>query len=71
MLDTSVRLLKLLTLLQIRRDWSGAELAGRLGVTTRTIRNDIERLRIMGYEVSSSNPCRPACATAWTPCDRP
>jgi predicted DNA-binding transcriptional regulator YafY len=54
MLDTSVRLLKLLTLLQIRRDWSGADLAGRLGVTTRTVRNDIERLRILGYEVSSS-----------------
>ncbi|MEV6634460.1 YafY family protein [Actinoplanes sp. NPDC051470] len=54
MLDTSVRLLRLLTLLQIRRDWSGADLAGRLSVTTRTIRNDIERLRIMGYEVSSS-----------------
>ena len=54
MLDTSVRLLRLLTLLQIRRDWSGADLAERLAVTTRTVRNDIERLRILGYEVSSS-----------------
>ncbi len=54
MLDTSVRLLRLLSLLQVRRDWSGADLAGRLGVTTRTIRNDIERLRILGYEVHSS-----------------
>ena len=32
MLATSVRLLRLLSLLQARRDWSGAELAGRLGV---------------------------------------
>jgi predicted DNA-binding transcriptional regulator YafY len=54
MLDTSVRLLRLLSLLQARRDWSGADLAGRLGVTTRTVRNDIERLRILGYEVRSS-----------------
>lgn len=54
MLDTSVRLLRLLSLLQSRRDWSGADLAGRLDVTTRTIRNDIERLRILGYQVHSS-----------------
>lgn len=54
MLDTSVRLLRLLTLLQVRRDWSGADLADRLEVTTRTVRNDIERLRILGYEVHSS-----------------
>ena len=54
MLDTSVRLLRLLSLLQVRRDWSGADLAERLGVTTRTVRNDIERLRILGYEVHSS-----------------
>ena len=54
MLDTSVRLLHLLSLLQIRRDWTGADLAGRLEVTTRTVRNDIERLRILGYEVHSS-----------------
>jgi len=53
-LDTSVRLLRLLSLLQLRRDWSGAELARRLDVTTRTVRNDIERLRIRGYEVHSS-----------------
>ncbi|MHA7304085.1 helix-turn-helix transcriptional regulator [Arthrobacter sp. TMN-49] len=53
MLDTSVRLLRLLSLLQVQRDWSGADLAGRLEVTTRTVRNDIERLRILGYEVHS------------------
>ena len=54
MLDTSVRLLRLLSLLQVRRDWSGAELAGRLDVTTRTVRNDVERLRILGYRVDST-----------------
>jgi len=54
MLDTSIRLLLLLSLLQVRQQWSGAELAGRLGVTTRTVRNDIGRLRILGYEVNSS-----------------
>jgi predicted DNA-binding transcriptional regulator YafY len=54
MLETSVRLLRLLALLQARRDWSGTELADRLGVTSRTVRNDIERLRILGYEIHSS-----------------
>lgn len=54
MLETSVRLLRLLALLQVRHNWSGADLADRLAVTTRTLRNDIERLRILGYEVHSS-----------------
>jgi len=54
MLDTSVRMLRLLAILQSRRDWSGRELAERLGVTTRTVRNDIERLRILGYQVDST-----------------
>ncbi len=54
MLETSVRLLRLLSLLLARRDWPGAELATRLGVTTRTVRNDIERLRHLGYQVQSS-----------------
>ncbi|MGH2766330.1 MAG: helix-turn-helix transcriptional regulator [Actinomycetota bacterium] len=54
MLDTSVRLLRLLSLLHSQRDWSGADLAERLGVTTRTVRNDIERLRILGYQIRSS-----------------
>jgi predicted DNA-binding transcriptional regulator YafY len=53
MLDTSVRLLRLLSLLQTRREWSGSELAERLEVTARTVRNDIERLRILGYAVQS------------------
>ena len=40
MLETSARLLRLLSLLQARRDWTSTELATRLGVTTRTIRNE-------------------------------
>jgi predicted DNA-binding transcriptional regulator YafY len=53
MLETSARLLRLLSLLQARRDWTGTELADRLGVTTRTVRNDIERLRGLGYPVDA------------------
>ena len=45
MLETSTRLLRLLALLQTRTDWTGPQLADRLEVTTRTIRNDIDRLR--------------------------
>ncbi|MBB2915341.1 putative DNA-binding transcriptional regulator YafY [Streptosporangium becharense] len=54
MKETSARLLRLLSLLQTRRDWSGAELADRLGVTTRTIRRDVERLRELGYPVHAT-----------------
>ena len=54
MIETSARLLRLLTLLQARRYWSGAELADRLEVTKRTVRRDVERLRTLGYSVSSS-----------------
>ena len=50
---TSSRLLQLLSLLQGRRDWPGAELADRLEVSGRTIRRDIERLRALGYPVES------------------
>jgi predicted DNA-binding transcriptional regulator YafY len=53
MLETSARLLRLLSLLQARRDWTGTELATRLGVTTRTIRNDVDRLRGLGYPVDA------------------
>jgi len=48
---TPARLLRLLSLLQVHRDWTGTELAERLGVTTRTIRRDVERLRELGYPV--------------------
>ena len=51
MLETSARLLRLLALLQTPREWSGSELAERLEVTTRTVRNDVERLRRLGYPV--------------------
>ncbi len=53
MRETSGRLLRLLSLLQARRDWTGSELADRLGVTTRTVRNDVERLRELGYPVDA------------------
>ncbi|GAB2889437.1 WYL domain-containing protein [Streptomyces deserti] len=53
MLETSARLLKLLSLLQNQRDWSGARLAEQLGVTTRTVRRDVERLRDLGYPVEA------------------
>src|SRR3954469_2283479 len=53
MLETSARLLRLLSLLQARRDWTGTELAARLGVTTRTVRNDMGRLRGLGYPVEA------------------
>ncbi|MFI9025116.1 helix-turn-helix transcriptional regulator [Streptomyces sp. NPDC053560] len=54
MLETSARLLRLLSLLQAHREWSGADLADRLGVTPRTVRRDIERLRELGYPVHSA-----------------
>jgi predicted DNA-binding transcriptional regulator YafY len=53
MLETSARLLRLLSLLQARRDWTSAELAARLDVTTRTVRNDVARLRALGYPVEA------------------
>ena len=53
MQTTSARLLALLGLLQSQPDWGGAELATRLGVTDRTVRNDMTRLRDLGYPVDS------------------
>ena len=53
MIETSSRLLELLSLLQGRRDWPGGELADRLEVSGRTIRRDVERLRQLGYPVES------------------
>jgi len=50
---TSARLLSLLSHLQARRDWTCAELAARLGVTDRTVRNDVRRLRELGYPVDA------------------
>ncbi|WP_329195980.1 MULTISPECIES: helix-turn-helix transcriptional regulator [unclassified Streptomyces] len=52
--DTPGRLLTLLSLLQTPREWPGSELADRLGVSARTIRRDIERLRELGYPVEAT-----------------
>lgn len=49
--QTATRTLALLSLLQSRSDWSGADLASRLGVSDRTIRHDVVRLRELGYPV--------------------
>ncbi|WP_217180892.1 YafY family protein [Streptomyces sp. AC495_CC817] len=54
MLETSARLLQLLSLLQVRRHWAGVDLATRLDVTTRTVRNDIARLRELGYPIEAA-----------------
>ena len=54
MLPTSARLLRLLGLLQTHRDWTGPQLAERLAVSTRTVRNDVEKLRSLGYPVHST-----------------
>lgn len=51
MTDTAARLLRLLSLLQMPREWPGSELADRLGVTDRTVRRDVDRLRELGYPV--------------------
>jgi predicted DNA-binding transcriptional regulator YafY len=53
MADTTERVLHLLGLLQQRPVWTGPELAERLGVTTRSIRRDVERLRGLGYPVQA------------------
>src|SRR4051812_12780687 len=53
MIETSSRLLELLSLLQARRDWPGGELADRLEGSGRTIRRDGERLPQLGYRVES------------------
>ena len=54
MSETTSRVLQLLGLLQSRRVWTGEELAERLGVTGRSVRRDIERLRELGYPVHAS-----------------
>jgi predicted DNA-binding transcriptional regulator YafY len=50
---TSGRLLSLLSLLQARRDWPGGVLAERLGVSERTVRRDVDRLRELGYPIQA------------------
>ena len=54
MAGPAARLLALLSLLQTPREWPSSELAPRLGVTDRTVRRDVERLRGLGYPVEAS-----------------
>jgi predicted DNA-binding transcriptional regulator YafY len=54
MVQTSARLLALLSLLQLRREWTGQELADRLEVGPRTIRRDMEKLRSLGYPIEAA-----------------
>jgi predicted DNA-binding transcriptional regulator YafY len=54
MVQTSARLLALLSLLQVRREWTGQELADRLEVGPRTIRRDVDKLRSLGYPVEAA-----------------
>ncbi|UFU04520.1 WYL domain-containing protein [Ruania suaedae] len=51
---TTERVLALLGMLQRRQIWTGPELAEALGVTVRTVRRDVERLRSLGYLVEAS-----------------
>nr|BFE79170.1 hypothetical protein GCM10020093_017710 [Planobispora longispora] len=72
---TTERVLTLLGLLQQRQLWTGPELAERLGVTPRTVRRDVERLRALGYPVHAGHgvgggyrlgpgrTCRRCCST--------
>ena len=55
MLETSARLLRLLSLFQGRRYWSGHDLAARLEVTSRTLRRDVDKLRTLGYPIHSTS----------------
>ncbi len=55
MLPTSARLLRLLSLLQAQRFWTGAALSERLDVTERTVRRDVDRLRALGYPVNATS----------------
>lgn len=54
MSDVTTRALRLLALLQSRAVWTGPELAAEMGVTTRTVRRDVDRLRQLGYPVLTS-----------------
>jgi len=52
--ETSARLLRLLSVLQSRPEWPGVELAARLEITPRTLRRDIAKLRSLGYPVQAT-----------------
>ncbi|MDC0713519.1 YafY family protein [Stigmatella sp. ncwal1] len=55
MVRTSARLLRVLSLLQSRRFWAGGDLAAELGVTERSVRRDVDRLRTLGYPVHAAS----------------
>ena len=62
--ETAARMLALLSLLQARPDWPGPELAQRLGVSDRTIRNDVARLRDLGYPVDAVRGAAGTCSAS-------
>jgi biotin operon repressor len=64
---TAARLLRLLSLLQRRREWTGQELAARLKVSGRTVRHDIQRLRELGYPVDATRGYRLGVGAALPP----
>jgi predicted DNA-binding transcriptional regulator YafY len=53
-MDPTARILRLLSLLQTYRHWPGEDLSARLGVSPRTLRRDVDRLRELGYPVDTS-----------------
>ncbi|HVD27633.1 MAG TPA: helix-turn-helix domain-containing protein, partial [Mycobacteriales bacterium] len=53
-MDPTARILRLLSLLQTYRHWPGEELSDRLGVSPRTLRRDVDRLRELGYPVDTT-----------------
>jgi predicted DNA-binding transcriptional regulator YafY len=53
-MDPTARILRLLSLLQTYRHWAGDELSDRLGVSPRTLRRDVDRLRELGYPVDTT-----------------
>ncbi len=53
-MDPTARILRLLSLLQTYRHWPGEDLSERLGVSPRTLRRDVDRLRELGYPVDTS-----------------
>lgn len=55
MLQTSERLLRMLSLFQGRRYWSGRDLAERLEITSRTVRRDVDKLRTLGYPIHATS----------------